>query len=118
MRPIASPTEAMISVPTIAASARSWVVDEVAAQLAPEAAPEGHNGDTEPADGERGVRILRGGLSRDSLRLGVLRLQDSEQRIAWLTEHLGELSGSGPAPGRWSPPVPLVWGSTSLTWGS
>ncbi|GAA4829772.1 RecQ family ATP-dependent DNA helicase [Garicola koreensis] len=95
-------------VPVLAttATANSRVVDDVAAQLAPEAAPgaapAAHDGDTEPgdstaepADGERGVRILRGGLSRDSLRLGVLRLQDSEQRIAWLTEHLGELSGSG-----------------------
>lgn len=91
-------------VPVLAttATANSRVVDDVAAQLAPEAAPQGHDGDTEPgdstaepADGERGVRILRGGLSRDSLRLGVLRLQDSEQRIAWLTEHLDEHSGSG-----------------------
>lgn len=76
-------------VPVLAttATANSRVVDDVAAQLAPEGA------DTPDDDG--GVRILRGELSRDSLRLGVLRLEDSEQRIAWLTEHLGDLSGSG-----------------------
>ena len=93
-------------VPVLAttATANSRVVNDVAAQLAPEGhegaaverdqtAPE-HDG-AEHADGDRGVRILRGGLSRDSLRLGVLRLEDSEQRIAWLTDHLAELSGSG-----------------------
>lgn len=84
-------------VPVLAttATANSRVVDDVAAQLAPEGADTpGHDDGAEPAD-DGGVRILRGGLSRDSLRLGVLRLEDSEQRIAWLTDHLAELSGSG-----------------------
>ncbi len=38
---------------------------------------------------------LRGSLDRNSLRLGVLRLPTAEQRLAWLADHLGGLSGSG-----------------------
>jgi ATP-dependent DNA helicase RecQ len=41
------------------------------------------------------VVTLRGGLARDSLRLGVLPLTSPEQRLAWLIAHLGSLSGSG-----------------------
>ena len=41
------------------------------------------------------VSTLRGGLARDSLRLGVLPLTSPEQRLAWLVAHLGSLSGSG-----------------------
>jgi ATP-dependent DNA helicase RecQ len=41
------------------------------------------------------VLTLRGGLARDSLRLGVLPLTSPEQRLAWLIAHLGELPGSG-----------------------
>nr|WP_237090140.1 RecQ family ATP-dependent DNA helicase [Nesterenkonia sp. PF2B19] len=74
------------AVPVLAttATANSRVVDDVAAQLSP----------AEDASGKE-VMVLRGGLSRDSLRLGVLMLPDSEQRIAWLTQHLGSLTGSG-----------------------
>lgn len=81
-------------VPVLAttATANSRVVDDVAAQLSPETAD---SVDSADHSGEQKVMILRGGLSRESLRLGVLRLDDSEQRIAWLTEHLGKLSGSG-----------------------
>lgn len=43
----------------------------------------------------REVFTLRGELSRDSLRLGVLRLPDNAARIAWLLEHLRDLPGSG-----------------------
>ncbi|WP_374761890.1 RecQ family ATP-dependent DNA helicase [Nesterenkonia aerolata] len=73
-------------VPVLAttATANSRVVDDVAAQLAPA-------GD---ASGKQ-VMVLRGSLSRDSLRLGVLTLPESELRIAWLTQHLGSLTGSG-----------------------
>lgn len=39
--------------------------------------------------------VLRGPLDRDSLRLAVVRLATSEQRLAWLGEHLGALPGSG-----------------------
>lgn len=41
------------------------------------------------------VFILRGPLSRASLRLGVLKLHNSEARLAWLLTHLGQLPGSG-----------------------
>ncbi|MGW5674947.1 DEAD/DEAH box helicase [Streptomyces sp. NPDC003860] len=39
--------------------------------------------------------VLRGPLERESLRLGVVELPDAAHRLAWLAEHLGELSGSG-----------------------
>ncbi|MDQ6754047.1 MAG: RecQ family ATP-dependent DNA helicase [Actinomycetota bacterium] len=42
-----------------------------------------------------GVLTIRGGLTRESLRLGVLRLPDSRDRLGWLLTHLGELPGSG-----------------------
>lgn len=39
--------------------------------------------------------VLRGSLDRPSLRLGVLRLPTAAHRLAWLTEHLRDLPGSG-----------------------
>jgi ATP-dependent DNA helicase RecQ len=42
-----------------------------------------------------GVLTIRGALGRDSLRLGVLALPDSRERLAWLLTHLGDLPGSG-----------------------
>jgi ATP-dependent DNA helicase RecQ len=45
--------------------------------------------------GGKQVLTVRGGLARDSLRLGVLRLPTAEQRLAWLAAHLGDLPGSG-----------------------
>jgi ATP-dependent DNA helicase RecQ len=39
--------------------------------------------------------VLRGPLDRSSLRLAVVRLPAAQQRLAWLAEHLGELTGSG-----------------------
>ena len=41
------------------------------------------------------VLVQRGSLERESLRLGVLRLDRPEHRLGWLAEHLGELPGSG-----------------------
>jgi ATP-dependent DNA helicase RecQ len=41
------------------------------------------------------VLTLRGSLDRESLRLGVLRLRDDDERLAWLAEHLHSLPGSG-----------------------
>ena len=41
------------------------------------------------------VLVLRGELDRESLHLGVVRLKTAEQRLAWLSDHLGELQGSG-----------------------
>ena len=45
--------------------------------------------------GGRSVLTVRGGLARDSLRLGVLRSMSPEQRLGWLVAHLDELPGSG-----------------------
>ncbi|WP_324275326.1 RecQ family ATP-dependent DNA helicase [Blastococcus brunescens] len=47
--------------------------------------------------GSGGVEVttVRGPLSRDSLRLGVLRLPSDRARLAWLSAHLGDLPGSG-----------------------
>ena len=39
--------------------------------------------------------VQRGPLDRVSLRLGVLSLPNNEQRLGWLTAHLGDLPGSG-----------------------
>jgi ATP-dependent DNA helicase RecQ len=39
--------------------------------------------------------VLRGPLERESLHLSVVRLPSAEQRLAWLTQQLGELPGSG-----------------------
>ncbi len=41
------------------------------------------------------VLVLRGGLDRESLSLGVLSLPSTAHRLAWLADHLGELPGSG-----------------------
>ncbi|GAB3705319.1 RecQ family ATP-dependent DNA helicase [Mariniluteicoccus flavus] len=41
------------------------------------------------------VFTVRGSLARASLRLGVLELQSSRQRLGWLLAHLEELPGSG-----------------------
>ncbi|NLE96922.1 MAG: ATP-dependent DNA helicase RecQ [Propionibacterium sp.] len=41
------------------------------------------------------VFTLRGPLARTSLRLGVLDLQTTWRRVAWLSEHLDALPGSG-----------------------
>ncbi|MCF6507939.1 ATP-dependent DNA helicase RecQ [Blastococcus sp. MG754426] len=62
------------------ATANERVVEDVAEQL-----------------GAGGVEVttVRGPLSRDSLRLGVLRLPSDRARLAWLAAHLGDLPGSG-----------------------
>lgn len=45
--------------------------------------------------GGHDVLTLRGGLARESLRLGVMALTSPEQRLAWLLAHLDTLPGSG-----------------------
>ena len=45
--------------------------------------------------GSSDALVLRGPLDRDSLSLSVLRLSDAAHRMAWLSEHLDELPGSG-----------------------
>jgi ATP-dependent DNA helicase RecQ len=53
--------------------------------------------DVEEQLGAGGVPVttVRGPLARTSLRLGVLGLATSEQRLAWLAAHLQDLPGSG-----------------------
>src|SRR5262249_9782531 len=47
------------------------------------------------AGGTGETLVLRGSLDRDSLHLAVVQLPAAQQRLAWLAEHLGELTGSG-----------------------
>lgn len=50
----------------------------------------------DPADGGgSGLRSYRGALGRSSLRLEALELPRPAERLAWLVEHLPQLSGSG-----------------------
>lgn len=42
-----------------------------------------------------GVLTIRGPLGRDSLRLGVLTMADSWERLGWLLTHLPSMPGSG-----------------------
>ncbi|WP_159704690.1 ATP-dependent DNA helicase RecQ [Arthrobacter sp. 18067] len=68
-----------VSVPVLAttATANSRVVHDIEEQL----------GD--------GVLTIRGALGRESLRLGVLTLPDSRDRLGWLLTHLADMPGSG-----------------------
>ena len=67
------------NVPVIAttATANDRVIDDVRAQL----------GDS--------LRVVRGSLARESLKLQTIRLADQAERLAWLAEHLPRLPGSG-----------------------
>ncbi|MFZ1373089.1 MAG: DEAD/DEAH box helicase [Nostocoides sp.] len=62
------------------ATANARVVADIEVQLATGAVP---------------TVTIRGGLARDSLRLGVLPAMSPEQRLGWLIAHLGDLPGSG-----------------------
>lgn len=59
------------------ATANSRVIDDVATQL-------GHN-----------TLVIRGPLSRASLRLGVEKTRTASERFGWLAQHLGDFTGSG-----------------------
>ena len=59
------------------ATANSRVVTDVAEQLG------------------QHTTVVRGELARDSLKLGVLSGLDASARIAWLSSHLGDFTGSG-----------------------
>lgn len=76
-------------VPVLAttATANSRVVADVAEQLGVQG-PQG-------TDPEGGVLTLRGPLTRASLRLGSLSLDDDRARLSYLVEHLDQLPGSG-----------------------
>lgn len=67
------------SVPVLAttATANDRVVADVVAQLGQE------------------LRVMRGPLSRPSLRLQAIRLADQAERLAWLAENLPRLPGTG-----------------------
>ena len=69
------------------ATANARVTSDVAEQLAGTASA--------PADRLADTLVLRGSLDRESLRLGVVALRTPEQRLAWLSDHLGEQPGSG-----------------------
>jgi ATP-dependent DNA helicase RecQ len=66
------------------ATANARVVTDVAEQLGAAKAP-----------ALKDVLTIRGSLARTSLRLGVLELPTSRDRLGWLLSHLGELPGSG-----------------------
>ena len=74
----AHPPDTPVLATTATANAR--VVADVEAQL---------------GTGGSSVLTVRGGLARDSLRLGVLRSMSPEQRLGWLIAHLDDLPGSG-----------------------
>lgn len=86
-------------VPVLAttATANDRVVRDVAQQLGVGERP----GGPDRADSEEGdpaasdTLVLRGGLDRESLRLSVVAIDDSERRAAWLVENLESLPGSG-----------------------
>ncbi|MFF2371496.1 DEAD/DEAH box helicase [Agromyces sp. NPDC058110] len=84
------------SVPVLAttATANSRVVADVAEQLGATASDTVGGSGSFDRGGE-GVLTIRGPLARQSLRLGVLRLPDSESRLGWLLSHLDDLPGSG-----------------------
>lgn len=73
-------------VPVLAttATANSRVVEDVTEQLGIDA-----------QGNQKNVFVLRGPLSRDTLRLGCLQQPTDELRVAWLIDHLNELRGSG-----------------------
>lgn len=77
------------SVPVLAttATANSRVVADVEEQL--------NVANAAQPDSSSEVLTIRGPLARSSLRLGVLRLPDTRDRLAWLLTHLGDLPGSG-----------------------
>ena len=66
------------------ATANARVTADVAEQLA-------HRGE----HSEEEVLVLRGSLDRESLHLAVRRLPDTAAQLAWLTEHLPAMPGSG-----------------------
>jgi ATP-dependent DNA helicase RecQ len=81
IRTLLAELPAGIPVLATTATANARVTRDVAEQLDPR--------------GDADVLVLRGSLDRESLRLGVLRLPDQGSRLAWLAEHVGDLTGSG-----------------------
>ncbi|SJN28409.1 ATP-dependent DNA helicase RecQ [Microbacterium esteraromaticum] len=86
LRDLISQMPAGVPVLATTATANSRVVADVAEQL---------GAVTDADSAASGVLTIRGPLARTSLRLGVLRLPGSAQRLAWLLSHLNDLPGSG-----------------------
>ncbi|EYT64498.1 ATP-dependent DNA helicase RecQ [Dietzia sp. UCD-THP] len=85
-------------VPVLAttATANDRVVRDVAQQLGVGERPGGSGGpEGDAGDAASDTLVLRGGLDRESLRLSVVAIDDSERRAAWLAENLESLPGSG-----------------------
>ncbi|MFN3338913.1 MAG: RecQ family ATP-dependent DNA helicase [Dietzia sp.] len=86
-------------VPVLAttATANDRVVRDVAQQLGVGERPggPGHPNTDAGDSAESDTLVLRGGLDRESLRLSVVAIDDSERRAAWLVENLESLPGSG-----------------------
>ncbi|GAB2545650.1 RecQ family ATP-dependent DNA helicase [Brachybacterium huguangmaarense] len=80
LRDLVASLPAEVPVLATTATANGRVVDDVAEQL-------GHGGP--------GVLTIRGGMTRDSLRLGSLGLADDRARLEYLIAHIDEFPGSG-----------------------
>lgn len=80
IRDLLAELPAGIPVLATTATANARVVTDVAEQL---------------GTGGHEVTTLRGPLARPSLRLGVLSLPDPADRLAWLSAHVNDLTGSG-----------------------
>ncbi|KGI79911.1 ATP-dependent DNA helicase RecQ [Actinopolyspora erythraea] len=80
-------TELPEGVPVLAttATANDRVVRDVSDQL----------GVTEDSNAPSTPLVLRGSLDRESLRLGVVPLHSTRERLGWLADHLEGLPGSG-----------------------
>jgi len=80
------------------ATANARVTADVAEQLGGGyAAPRsgGADGGAEAEGADDGVVVLRGSLDRESLHLGVVRLDSAAERLAWLAQRIPRLDGSG-----------------------
>lgn len=77
------------------ATANDRVVRDVAQQLGVGVDPDSRGYPGGDTDNTASTLVLRGGLDRDSLRLSVVTIDDSERRAAWLLENLDALPGSG-----------------------
>jgi ATP-dependent DNA helicase RecQ len=88
IRTLLADLPAGIPVLATTATANARVTADVAEQLGVRAEA------AQPGASEE-VLVLRGGLDRESLHLAVLPLPDQPSRVAWLTEALQDVDGSG-----------------------
>jgi len=92
IRTLLADLPAGIPVLATTATANARVTADVAEQLGVHAEAASGTGATGTSDE---VLVLRGGLDRESLHLAVLPLPDQPSRVAWLTEALQDVDGSG-----------------------